>query len=139
MLLMIPRRAIRQVLLGLLFVSLSGLPRAQEPEAVRRITLPSLDTQVQAELAALDRRRRPVQSPTLAALVVGQLAPPQPAIAAFGPILADPRNNEIWEQLAEAYYKMALDSGDALVALPEEAGRGRSGAAARCGGCASSA
>jgi outer membrane protein assembly factor BamB len=124
MLLMKLRRAIRQVILGLLFVAIPGPQRAQEPEAVRKIALPSLDTQVRAELAALDGRLNPVPTPHLAATLIGQLAPGAPAVAAFGPILADPRTNEIWEQLAEAYYRMALDSGDALVALPEDMNRG---------------
>jgi hypothetical protein len=124
MLLMKIRRTIRQVMLGLLFVGVPGRPHAQEPEAVRQITLPSLDAQVRAELAALDRRLNPVHSPQLAASILGQLAATGPALAAVAPILADPRNNEVWEQLPDAYYRMALDSGDALVTLPDEANRG---------------
>jgi outer membrane protein assembly factor BamB/tetratricopeptide (TPR) repeat protein len=103
------------------WVAAPALLGAQEPAAVRKVVLPSLDSQVAARLIALDRRRNPVHSPRLAASVVAQLVAPTSPLDAFTPILADPRNQEIWEQLPEEYYRMTQESGDTLVTLPEAA------------------
>src|SRR5713226_352355 len=92
---------------------------AQESAAVRQTVLPSLDSQVAARLIALDRRRNPAHSPNLAASLVAQMNSPAAPLDAFTPMLADPRNQEIWEQLPEEYYRMMQESGDALVTLPE--------------------
>ena len=87
---------------------------AQEPVAVRKIVLPSLDAQVAARMMALDRRLNPVHSPGLAAALVAQAISP---LDAFTPIIADVHNQEIWEQLPEEYLRMTQESGDALVTL----------------------
>ena len=106
-------------LLLTLLLAMPGLALAQEePAAVRKIVLPSLDSQVQARVVALDARLNPVHAPKLAASLIGQA----PALSAFAAILTDPRNNEIWEQLPEEYNRMTLESGDALIALPRTAG-----------------
>lgn len=105
------------------FVSLaaSAVLGAQEPAAVRKTVLPSLDSQVAARLIALDRRCNPVHSPNLAASLVAQLISPAAPLDVFAPMLADRRNQEIWEQLPEEYYRMTQESGDMLVTLPEAA------------------
>lgn len=95
-----------------------GFVGAQEPAAVRKIVLPNLDSQVRARLVALDARLNPVHTPHLAASLIGNLTTPW---TAFAPILADARNNDVWEQLAEEYYRMMLESGDALVTIQETA------------------
>jgi outer membrane protein assembly factor BamB len=92
---------------------------AQEPAAVRKTVLPSLDSQVAARLIALDRRSNPAHSPNLTASLVAQMISPAAPLDVFTPMLADPRNREIWEQLPEEYYRMSQESGDTLVTLPE--------------------
>src|SRR5947209_7966029 len=90
------------VALVLLLADAPALP-AQEPAAVRKIVLPSLDAQVAARLTALDRRLNPVHSPSLAAGLTARLAPLGGMLDAFTPVLADEHNREIWEQLPVDY------------------------------------
>src|ERR1043165_5260076 len=92
---------------------------AQEPEPVRKIVLPSLDSQVRARLVALDKRLNPIHSPTLASAIIGQFLWPVSPLTAATPVLADPRNTDIWEQLPEEYYRLMLESGDTLVTVPD--------------------
>lgn len=96
---------------------------AQEPAAVRKVVLPALDSQAAARLAALDRRLNPVHAPHLAAALTGRLASPGISLSALAPILSDPRNLDIWEQLPDEYYRMMQESGDALVSVPGAGGR----------------
>ncbi len=96
---------------------------SQEPAAVRKTVLPSLDSQVAARIVALDARLNPVHSPSLAVGLLGQLASPD--LANLAPILADERNNAVWEQLAEDYHRTTVESGDALVTLSETPPRAR--------------
>jgi outer membrane protein assembly factor BamB len=107
----------RWSLLFVLFLAVPALSRAQDA-AVRKIVLPSLDSQVAARLVALDRRLNPVHSPELAASVMARLALPGIALPAFTPILSDARNSEVWERLPLDYIRMIQESGDALVTLP---------------------
>lgn len=95
---------------------------AQEPAAVRKVVLPNADAQVRARLLALDARRNPVHTPNLAAALTAQLA--ATPLTAFAPILADNRNNDLWEQLPDDYYRLTQESGDALVNLEEAAPAG---------------
>lgn len=92
---------------------------AQESAPVRKIVLPLLDSQVRARLVALDARLNPVHTPTLAATFAGSLSMPGGAWSGLAPILADKRNNDIWEQMPEDYYRMMLESGDALVTVQD--------------------
>src|SRR5437660_521565 len=102
---------------ALLLIAWPGELSAQEPAAVRKIVLPSLDPQVRARLVALERRLNPVHSPNLAATLIGQLAgSPLPALT---PLLADEHNRETWEQMPEDYYRLTIESGDALIALTD--------------------
>lgn len=95
----------------------------QEPAVIRKVVLPAYDSQLRARLAALDGRLNPVHSAQLASTVVGQLANSSPYLA-FPPVLGDRKNNDIWEQLADDYYRMMSDSGDALVTTQESAPQG---------------
>src|SRR6516162_7065545 len=101
------------------YLAVPAVLGAQEPAAVRKTVLPSLDSQVAARLVALDRRRNPAHSPNLAASLVAQMISAAGPLDVFTPMLADPRNQEIWEQLPEEYYRMMQESGDTLVTLPE--------------------
>lgn len=101
-----------------LALAVGAVACAQEPAAVRRIVLPSLDSQVAARMSALDRRLNPVHAPNLAAALAAQLASPGGPFDSLPPILADARNQEIWSQLPDEYYRMMQESGDALVSLP---------------------
>src|SRR6478752_5667237 len=94
---------------------------AQEPAAVR---LPDLDSQVRARLAALDARLNPVHSTNLAGTLIADLTAPWSPYQAFTPLLADRRNNDFWEQLPDDYYRMMIESGDALVTMQESAPSG---------------
>ena len=88
---------------------------------MRKIVVPSVDSQVRARLAALDARLNSVHTPNLAVALVAHLGASDLPFAALMPILADARNNEVWEQLPEEYYRLMLESGDALVTLMETA------------------
>lgn len=92
---------------------------AQEPASIRKIVLPGLDSQVAARLIALDSRLNAVHSPSLAAALPARLGGIDGPFAAFAPILADKRNNDVWEQLVDEYHRMTFESGDALVSLRE--------------------
>src|ERR1035438_2129327 len=81
-----------------------ALLSAQEPVAVRKVVLPNADAQGRARLIALDARLNPVHAPNLAAALTVQIA--AAPLTAFGPILADKRNHDFWEQLPEDYYRM---------------------------------
>lgn len=99
---------------ALLLLVLAGPLSAQEPAAVRKVALPNLDSQVAAKIAALDDRLNPVHAPDLATSLLANLAAPAP-LNAFSPLLADRRNLEAWEQLPDDYYRVAQESGEALV------------------------
>ena len=114
-------RSIPCCLLLALLVTAAASAHAQEPAAVRKIGLPSLDSQVAARLIALDRRLNPTHSPNLAASLVAQLVSTAAPLNGFSPLLADARNREIWEQMPDEYHRMIQQSGDALVSLPEAA------------------
>ena len=88
---------------------------------MRKVTLPSLDTQVRARLVAFDARLNPVHAPELAGSLTAHLATPLAPWHAFAPILSDKRNNDIWEQMAEDYYRLMQESGDALVTVQDAA------------------
>jgi outer membrane protein assembly factor BamB len=107
--------------LALLVVASPSMLHAQESAAVRKIVLPSLDSQVAARLIALDRRLNPVHTPNLASALVAQLGAPASPLDVFVPLLVDRRNQEIWDQLPEEYSRMTQESGEALVTLPETA------------------
>ena len=97
---------------------------AQEPPSVRKVGLPNLDSQVRARLVALDARLNPVQSPHVAAALTVGLAVPNGPLDVFTPIVADPRNHDVWEQLTEDYHRLAIESGDALVTIQDTAPTG---------------
>ncbi len=103
--------------LSLLFAT-AALVHAQEPAGIRKVVLPSLDSQVAARIGALDRRLNPVHTPNLVAALTAQLALPALPFGTFSPILADARNRDIWEQLPDEYYRTMQASGDTLVTLP---------------------
>src|SRR6516165_4339147 len=103
------------------YLAVPAVLGAQESAAARKTVLPSLDSQVAARLIALDRRRNPAHAPNLAASLVAQMISPTAPLDVFTPMLADRRNQEIWEQLPEEYYRMTQESGDTLVTLPEAA------------------
>src|ERR1051325_250055 len=105
------------VCLALACLAVAAPAFAQEPAAIRRVVLPSLDSQAAARLVALDARLNPVHSPRMAVGLLGQLA--RPSVGGLAPILADARNNAIWEQLVEDYHRAMIESGDALVTLSE--------------------
>jgi outer membrane protein assembly factor BamB len=96
-----------------------NLAFAQEPHSIKRIVLPTLDSQMRARIVALDRRLNPVQAPEGVAALIGQLTAPSQCLGGFAAIVGDSRNNEIWEQLADEYYRMALESGGTLIAHSE--------------------
>lgn len=105
--------------LPLVMLVAAATARAQEPAAVRRCLLPSHDSQVAARLMALDRRLNVAHTDTLVASLIGELA--AAPLNAFTPILADPHNNEIWEELPDDFARLMQESGDALVTLPDGA------------------
>src|SRR5437870_1315920 len=65
-------RCIRWLVIALLIAAGHGTLCAQE--AVRKIVLPSLDSQVAARLIALEKRLNPIQAPERAASLVAGLA-----------------------------------------------------------------
>src|SRR5438045_439184 len=81
----------------LLFLAV-GPVHAQEPTAISKVVLPSLDSQVAARMIALDRRLNSAHSPQLAASLVGQILSP---FDAFTPLFADARNRESWELMPD--------------------------------------
>src|SRR5437870_4252206 len=112
-----PHRYCRWLSLALLLPASPLALHAQEPAVVRRTVLPSLDSQVAARLIALDRRLNPIQGPDLAAGLMAQLN--QSPLNVFTPLLADARNQEVWDQLPEELYRITQESGDALATLAE--------------------
>jgi hypothetical protein len=50
--------------------------------------------------------------------VVAQSLAPGSPISPFVPVLTDPRNTDIWEQLPDEYQRLMLESGEALIAQP---------------------
>jgi outer membrane protein assembly factor BamB len=111
-------KRLQRIFLTILISAAAGTVDAQESPEVRKIVLPSLDSQVRARLIALDRRLVLVNSPALAASLVGHALAPVPPLPAFTPILADARNLEAWEQLPEEYYRLMQEAGEALVGQP---------------------
>jgi outer membrane protein assembly factor BamB len=109
--------------LALLLAAASRLS-AQEPPAVRKVVLPSLDSQVGARMTALAARHNPVRTPTQAAAMIGHLAAGSAPTAAFAPMLGDRRSHDVWEQLTDDYHRMTNESGDTLVNLSDAAGLG---------------
>src|SRR5215831_2610304 len=104
----------------LMMLVLAAPLHAQEPAAVRKVGLPNLDSQVAAKLAALDARLNPVHSASLAAsLVAGVTSAPLTTLA---PVFVDKRNNDVWEQLADDYDRLAQESGEALVTADKGVG-----------------
>ncbi|MBI2808401.1 MAG: PQQ-binding-like beta-propeller repeat protein [Planctomycetes bacterium] len=106
----------------LLLLTLAALApagaQAQDRGALRDIVLPGFDSQAGARLAALDHRLNPVHSPALIGSLVANPA------GALLPILADRRNQDIWERMPEEYQRMMQESGDALVIVQGPVKRG---------------
>src|SRR5436190_1727961 len=111
-------RNIRCLIMFSLCVCATGSACAQE--FGRKVVLPALDSQVAARLLALEKRLDPTNSPERIAGLIGDLG--ARPLHGFAPILGDSRNLEIWEQMAEEYYRMTQDSGDALVTIADPKG-----------------
>lgn len=106
--------------LALLFVP-AILPRAAhaQDERLRKVVLAAESQPLANRLRAADRRLTPIHGPTSAATLAGLLAG-DPLAGATGPgfIVAEKHATEDWERLAEEYYQLAREGGDALVPFP---------------------
>ncbi len=103
-------------------IALLNVASAQEPDLIRKIVVPSLDPQVGARFEAFERRLNPISSPELVASTIGQVIGGMP-FNALSLMIADPRNNEAWEQAPDQFVGLIHESGGALITWPTSAPR----------------
>ena len=108
----------------LLLLGGTALAHGQDYSTAARVGLPAESEQARNRLRTIDRLLEPAISARSAGSSIAQLAllrSPLEGPFTLAPALAD-RSPAVWEQAAQAYYDLLNDAGEALVALPAEAG-----------------